>query len=393
MTLQQFSSFSSSISEEVEKGFDFTIFHFEGCLEFPRNIMATELPTDQNKKKYQHFKIVLSREQALAHFKQYNYVDCRVNAFPYLKEGMLWKPSLLFIDLDLVDLKSQKTLDLALKKTLKNIKNSLNGSPTILWSGNGYHIIQPVECPLELEHIREFEKYKNIVPLLSQEFLRFAKDFLSNDKADKNNYPSFKSCLLRVPGSINSKCLNNRVKRLSGNIKVKVLQKWNRDRVPISRELIEDFRTYLEQKITDQENSKSYNNYNNYKYNNKNNNNSNRYYYYSNNNRIEWIEEQILANPFPDCRKIIVDLILVPYLINIKKMSYDESYQKIKNWLDKCNSLQKLDNYQNFVNYRVHHTLKAATQKGIGPMNFYKIKTDSRYNTNLYLLISQKGKR
>jgi hypothetical protein len=381
LTLQQFSS--SSISEEVEKGFDFTIFHFEGYLEFPRNIMATELPTDQNEKKYQHFKIVLSREQALAHFKQYNYVDCRVNAFPYLKEGMLWKPSLLFIDLDLADLKSQKALDLALKKTLKIIKNSLNSSPTILWSGNGYHVIQPVECPLELEHIREFEKYKNIVPLLSQEFLRFAKDFLSNGKADKNNYPSFNSCLLRVPGSINSKCLNNRVKRLSGNIKVKVLQKWNRDRVPISRELIEDFRTYLEQKITDQENSKS-NNYN-YKY--KNNSN-----HYSNNNRIEWIEK-ILLYPFDDCRKIIVDLILAPYLINIKKMSYQESYQIIREWLDKCNSLQKLDNYQNFINNRLHSALKAATHKGIGPMSFSKIKTDSRYNTNLYLLILQKKEK
>ncbi len=63
MTLQQFSS--NSISEEVEKGFDFIIFHFEGYLEFPRNIMASELTTDQNEKKYQYFKIVLSREQAL----------------------------------------------------------------------------------------------------------------------------------------------------------------------------------------------------------------------------------------------------------------------------------------------------------------------------------------
>ena len=81
--------------------------------------MATEL-IDQ--KKYQHFKIVFSREQSLTHFKQYNYIDCRINAFPYLKEGILWKPELLFIDLDLADFKSKKSLDLALSKTLKNIK-------------------------------------------------------------------------------------------------------------------------------------------------------------------------------------------------------------------------------------------------------------------------------
>ena len=79
----------------------------------------------------------------------------------------------------------------------------MNGYPTVLWSGNGYHIIQPIDCPIELEHIREFQKYENIIPLLSQEFLRFAKDYLSNGKADKANYPSFNSCLLRIPGSIN----------------------------------------------------------------------------------------------------------------------------------------------------------------------------------------------
>jgi hypothetical protein len=101
----------------------------------------------------------------------------------------------------------------------------LNGYPTILWSGNGYHIIQPIHCPIKLERIREFEKYKKVLPLLSQGFLRFAKDFLSNGKADKANHPSFNSCLLRIPGSINSKCLENKDKRLSGNIKVKTIQK------------------------------------------------------------------------------------------------------------------------------------------------------------------------
>jgi hypothetical protein len=357
LTLQQFSS--SSISEEVEKGFDFIIFHFEGYLEFPRNIMATELTTNQNEKKYQHFKIVLSREQALTHFKQYNYVDCRVNAFPYLKEGMLWKPSLLFIDLDLADFKSQKALDLALKNSLKNIKNSLNGSPTILCSGNGYHVIQPVECPLELEHIREFEKYKNIIPLLSQEFLRFSKDFLSNGKADKNNYPSFNSCLLRVPGSINSKCLNNRVKRLSGNIKVKVLQKWNRDRVPISREIIEDFRTYLEQKVTDQEHEQE-----------KNNTNQHQKYSNINNQSIERIEK-LLKIPISDFRKNATNLILTPYLVNIKKLSYQQSFDILTDWLQKCNSVRKLDFKPEYL---VKSALSIAIQKGIPPMKLVTLK-------------------
>ena len=234
MTLEQPTTKQNSpnpIDNEIEQGLDFIISHFQ-YIDFPRRIVATEL-IDGNKK-YHHFKIVNSREEALAHFKQYNYVDCRINAFPYLKEGVLWEPELLFIDLDLVDFKSKpnpkKSLDLALSKTIKNLKSKLledNVNQTIIWSGNGLHVIQPLECPI-LERIPEFQKYKSVVPLPSQEFLRFSKNFCSNGKADKNNYPSFDSCYLRIPGSINSKCLLDREKRLSGSgFKVKIIQRWN----------------------------------------------------------------------------------------------------------------------------------------------------------------------
>jgi hypothetical protein len=316
----------SSVNKEVEDGFDFILFHFEGYLTFPRRLVATEV-IEQNKK-YQHFKIVFSREQALDHFKKYNYVDCRINAFPYLKEGVLWKPWLLFIDLDLVDFKSQKSLDLALSKTLKNIKESLNGYPTVLQSGNGYHIIQPVECPIVLEGIQQFSKYNKP----SEQFLRFAKDYFSNEKVDKNNYPSFNSCLLRIPGSINSKCLNNRDKRLSGNIKVKVLQSWNRERALITRELFYNFHTYLNQKKSLEYKKQSYNK-NDYKYYNNNNYSS---------NFIPWIE-QLLQTPIEEYRKRALWQILCPYIVNVKKLSNEETTSILRDWLDKCNSLRKLD--------------------------------------------------
>ena len=77
----------------------------------------------------------------------------------------------------------------------------------------------------------------------SEQFLRFAKDYLSNGKADKNNNPSFKSCLLRIPGSINSKY----------NTKVKIVKKWNGIRSPITIDFLEEFRTWLIQKKIDQD--------------------------------------------------------------------------------------------------------------------------------------------
>ena len=181
--------------------------------------------------------------------------------------------------------------------------------------------------------------------------------------------------MLRIPGSINSKY----------NVKVKTVQKWNGIRPPIPREFIEEFRTYLIQKKIDEQNYRQKMLKLRRKYHNNTNSSHNSFYYY-----YDWIEKKILQIAYPDCRKIIVDLILAPYLINIKKVSYDESYQIIREWLDKCNNLKKLDNYQNFVNYRIHSALKTAAKKGIGPMSLYKIKTDKRYYNNLYLLILQK---
>ena len=126
------------------------------------------------------------------------FIDCRVNAFPLLREGKSWIPDLLFIDLDLQDCKTQKWLDIALAKTLGNISRYLgkHAKPTALWSGNGYHVIQPVNCPvtdyLINQKFQEFAETRLIVngnP--AEEFLRFAKILFSDNKADKNHNPSF----------------------------------------------------------------------------------------------------------------------------------------------------------------------------------------------------------
>jgi hypothetical protein len=216
--------------KELEIGLDFILSHLEEPTIFPRTIMTQKLG-------YQ--RIVYSKERALEHFIDSDFIDCRINAFPSLKEDATWIPELLFIDLDRNDFKTEKGFELVLYTTLKNIKEKLVGNndvaqPTVLFTGGGYHIYQPVYCPTVLEHIKEFQKFENP----SQEFLRFAKDNLSNGKADKNNNPSFKSCLLRIPGSINSKYNKN----------VKIVQKWNKVRPSIPREFIEEFRTYLIQK-------------------------------------------------------------------------------------------------------------------------------------------------
>lgn len=112
---------------------------------------------------------------------------------------------MIFIELDASNFASKRSLRLALTATLKNIKNKLSGArPTVLWSGRGYHINQPIHCPLPLEEIKELAALEPDDTLTK--FLQFAERYLSLNKCDKSHHPAVKSCMLRIPYSINSKC-------------------------------------------------------------------------------------------------------------------------------------------------------------------------------------------
>ncbi|HEX2406086.1 MAG TPA: hypothetical protein VHJ38_02665 [Nitrososphaeraceae archaeon] len=151
-------------------------------------------------------------------------------------------------------------------RRLKNIER-LEGHPTVLWTGGGYHVYQPIEGII-FEKYRDFNEFKEYN--LFNEFLRFFKNFLSNNKAKKNNNPSLKSCLIRIPGSTNSKY----------NTEVKIIQKWD-GYGPHIRLLIGDFHAYLiDCKLTKGRKLKKYSDY-------KNNFRS------ANSNTIPWIEKQL----------------------------------------------------------------------------------------------------
>jgi hypothetical protein len=359
----------SKIYQEIEKGLDFLLSHFNQDDLFPRTITTGKLNGKQVE--------VFSKQEILSYFQESNFIDCRVNGFPSYtryKEIPRYPPDFIFIDIDRSSFEDDKSFENALSRTKKNIKEKLGGYgavPTINNSGNGFHIIQPIECPI-LEEIEEFRKYKGKgFPLLSQEFLRFAEDYLSNGKADTNHHPSFKSCQIRVPGSINGKCLDNRYKRFLENIKVKILQEWNGVRAPITREFIEDLRTYLEQKVTDQEQEQE-------------NHKTNQHQKYSNikNQSFKWIEK-LLKTPITDFRKNCLSLILAPYLINNKNLSYPESFDILIDWLHKCDSIRKLDFNSNYI---VKIVLNTAIQKRIPPM---RLKTLKNKNLELYNILQK----
>ena len=151
-------------SKKILYGLDFILGHFKEPI-FPRKIMTKELGYQLE---------VFSKEEAIGYFKSSRYEDCRINAYPPFTEykGINRTPiSFLMVDLDLKDFggrvrgggeleyskkKEEKTLlslEKALDKALEKIKKekdeeggggSIGGNPTVLWTGNGYHIYQPV---------------------------------------------------------------------------------------------------------------------------------------------------------------------------------------------------------------------------------------------------------
>jgi hypothetical protein len=250
---------------------------------------------------------------------------------------------------------TDKELWIAVKEICKNIEQSLGGKPSVLWSGNGVHIYQPIQAII-LEQESKFAQFDQP----SQTFLKFAAQFLSNHKSDTNNNLAFKSCLLRIPGSINSKYIEQ-------NREVKIIQRWNGFR-PKVNPLLFDFYIYLaDRKLKE--------------FNNMQKNQTQSHYAFRG-NTVAWIEK-LIDTPIDDYRKNAVNLILAPYLINIKKLAYEDALDIINNWLGECGRLRRLDHD---LKYIVRYAIKNSKKKTQLPLRFETLKLK---NKMLYDLLRQ----
>ena len=195
--------------------------------DFPRTI-ATKLTEGKQF-------IVSSKEEAISFYKEANYMDCRLAAYPYNVNNTA--PQIIdfvMLDLDLNNFSySRQKLDMALNKILMLLKKD-NVEPTVIWSGNGYHVLVPLE-PLQciLEDMSEFSKFTEP----SKKILRFLEKHISKGNSDSvhNSTVSFGNCMLRVPHSFNAK---------HGSIEVKIVKEWNNKRLRI-KPLLGDFLAYL----------------------------------------------------------------------------------------------------------------------------------------------------
>jgi hypothetical protein len=303
---------------------------------------------------------VFSKEEMIKAFEQSDFLDCRVNAYPSYTEykGINRQaPNFLFIDLDKSTFETEREHGQALTNTLRNIKEKLTeGYSTILWSGNGYHIYQPIEA-----FVLEEEEVFNEFDQPSKAFLKFAEQYLSNNKSDPSHNPSFKSCMIRIPGTFNYKCI------LQGkDPEVRLIQRWNGYRPKINL-LLGSFHAYLvdQKKIKELQRQKELKE----KYPMKKKNDK-----FTSRSVIPWIEI-LLETPIADYRKNTLSLILGPYLINVKKLSYEDAFNIIKDWLNRCNSIKRLDS--NF-DYRIKYALENSIKNGFLPMKFNTLKEKNR---------------
>ena len=314
--------------------------------------------------------LVYNKEEALARFKQANLLDCRINAYPYyIGFGGINRqvPNLIFIDLDLSRFNSKYALDRVLRKVLKNIKEKLRGAqPTVIWSGNGYHIYLPIQAFI-LESESVFAGFEQP----SKKFLQFSEKMLSNGKADSchSSNLSFKNCMLRIPGSHNWECVKRNNNSIGSTTEVKIMQKWDGNR-PAINWLLRDFRRYLIQEKIDNHLAAR-----------------KRARFLSKvkttPTKRRWIEI-LLDTPIEEYRREAIRLIIAPYLVNVRKLAYDDAFNIAKNWLNSCDEIRPLIFN---ADLKIKYDLRAATRVGYLPMAFNGLKSE---NEELYRHISNR---
>jgi hypothetical protein len=241
----------------IYNGIKFILSHFEKQhVLFPRTIKTFDTK-DQIKVEYE-LPVQNSINKIFDIFKESNYYDCKINCFPYnnnfkkystdfnnLKVKDKTTGCFVMINLALQAVSHNKEkLDNILNKTLNKLSVKFYGEshPTVLWTGNGYHICQPLEGMIFENDKIFYDSMPNIDRNIDTitEFTRFIVKFFTDGKIDPKHLPSVNSCFVRVPGTFNFK----------NGEQVKIIQKWD-GKSPTVQWITYDFKNYLKQKKID----------------------------------------------------------------------------------------------------------------------------------------------
>ena len=83
-----------------------------------------------------------------------------------------------------------------------------------------------------------------------------------------------------------------------------------------------------------------------------------------------WIEK-LIRTPIPDARHRTVNLILAPYLVNVKKMNDDDAVKTILNYIERCKEIEPNTKVnEQYIRYQCDY----ARKKGLRPLSFDNAK-------------------
>lgn len=287
--------------------------HFEQPY-FPRTISTKKLGNAQV--------TINSIDEIISYFEESKWYDCRISLFGQNEIEQV-RPNAIFIDLD------DKS---ALEIVKIRIRELIGGIPLVISTGLGYAIIQPIQIKsmigIKIPNLTDYE--------VSKKFLKFAKDCLTNGKADSKNNPSLKSCLVRVPHTINSK----------NDGTVEFIESWDNQRVSVKNI---PFKKYIEH-ITQQIHTSNYARIINPK-------------------KFQWID-QLLKIKIDDHRNFLL-FDVCRYLVNIKGLSVEQSTNIINKWLDASK----------YSKSKIQYEVKMAVKDGKLPR---KLETIQNTNSDVF---------
>jgi len=359
----------------IEEGLDFIERHLVSPI-YPRRIATYATKDGQT--------LVNNRDEALARFRQSNLLDCRISAYPYpvpeYKGVNRQTPDFFLSDLDRKDFKTKKSFEECMRNTLLNFKNKLHGAnPTILWSGGGYHSLQPLYADVLLEMESVFMEF--VEP--SRKLMQYAEKLVTDNKGDPCHCStvSFNNCMIRIPGSYNSKYIQfndlGKVVNISPESEVKIVQRWDGYR-PNIKWLLNGYWIYLIQERNNEALKSMQDEQKRLRFESK--------YRISNKqqiSRIGWIES-LYGKSFDDFRKYCIWRIFTPYFTNVRKLSRSDVFNQVMHWLDKCSSeCRRLD-----FNPRQKINDSLDSVKKYRPVSIDKLKTENEF---LYLRLKRDG--
>ena len=324
---------SKQFEMEVKEGLIFILNHLDDL--WPRTVSTYATGGGQ--------RLVNSFAEAMAWFKAANFLDCRISAWPRYTDYYINRtgiaPSVLLVDIDKEHFKTVEEFELTVTRTYSNFHDILGSRPTQLWTGGGVHFIQPQSAPV-LEKIKDFQKFDQS----SRRFLQFEEQLLTNGKGDQSHWStvSFNNCMLRVPGSLNSHCIDDGVippeakvkivKHWDGNIpevkKVLLIQHYNWLQFTAIRDIRRRKAMEIEQRAWNRKYGRIYG--------------QARVLQKINLHGYDYIEK-LLNKPLDEFRKFCIWKIFVPYFINVKRLPRLQAFNRTKSWLDRCNSICRLN--------------------------------------------------